>query len=142
MNGKSIRDLRVGDSASLSRAFSMEDVERFAAVSGDSNPAHLDEAYAQDSIFGGRVVHGMLAASLFSALLGTRLPGLGTIYTGQTLKFTQPVYPGERITATITLKEIIQGKNRAVFDCVAQNEHGQTVILGEATVMPPVHKGE
>ncbi|MCK7485107.1 MAG: MaoC family dehydratase [Bacillus subtilis] len=87
--------------------------------------------------FRSRIVHGFLVGSLFSAILGTTLPGLGTIYTGQTLKFTKPVYFNDTITASVSVKDIIVEKNRVVFDCVAVNQRGETVILGEATVMPP-----
>ncbi|NLD52398.1 MAG: MaoC family dehydratase, partial [Clostridiales bacterium] len=103
----------------------------------DNNPAHLDEAYAQTTMFKTRIVHGMLVASLFSALLGTKLPGLGTIYTGQTLKFTKPVHFGEQLTASITVKEVLVEKNRVILDCLIVNPDGDPVVVGEATVMPP-----
>jgi len=137
MNAIPIARLSVGDCASMTCAFTQADVEAFARVSGDQNPAHLDEDYAKGTMFGTRIVHGMLSASLFSALLGTRLPGLGTIYTGQTLQFRRPVYLNELITATITVKEILMEKNRVIFECKAVNEAGETVLLGEATVLPP-----
>ncbi|NLW20549.1 MAG: MaoC family dehydratase, partial [Clostridiales bacterium] len=92
------------------------------------------------TIFKTRIAHGMLVSALFSALLGTRLPGLGTIYTGQTLQFRRPVYLDELITATITVKEVLLEKNRVLFDCQAVNEKGETVLLGEATVLPPLDK--
>lgn len=138
MNAIPISSLNAGDQVTMTRAFSKEDVEAFARISGDSNPAHLDEDYARGTMFKTRIVHGMLTASLFSALLGTRLPGLGTIYTGQTLQFRRPVYLDEPITATITVREIVTEKNRVIFDCLAINGKGETVITGEATVMPPV----
>jgi len=137
MNTQTIHQLNTGDSAFISRRFSEEDVRAFAALTGDENPAHLDEAYASGTMFKTRIVHGMLVSSLFSALLGTRLPGLGTIYTGQTLQFRRPVYLNELITATITVKEILMEKNRVIFECKAVNEAGETVLLGEATVLPP-----
>ena len=137
MTGKTIQQLQVGDKAVLRKTFIEEDVEEFARVSGDSNPAHMDENYAKTTQFKTRIVHGMLAASLFSALLGTDLPGVGTIYTGQTLKFTRPVHFGEEITASVTVKELNTERNRAVFDCLAVNPQGEPVIIGEATVMPP-----
>lgn len=137
MTGKTIQQLHVGDKAVLRKTFFEEDVEEFARVSGDSNPAHMDENYAKTTQFKTRIVHGMLAASLFSALLGTDLPGVGTIYTGQTLKFTRPVHFGEEITASVTVKELNAERNRAVFECLAVNPQGEPVIIGEATVMPP-----
>ena len=137
MTGKTIQQLQVGDKAELRKTFIEEDVAGFARVSGDSNPAHMDENYAKTTQFKTRIVHGMLAGSLFSALLGTDLPGVGTIYTGQTLKFTRPVHFGEEITASVTVKELNEERNRAVFECLAVNPQGEPVIIGEATVMPP-----
>lgn len=138
MNAIPISRLNVGDQVSMTRAFSEEDVQAFARVTGDSNPAHLDEGYAQGTLFKTRIVHGMLTASLFSALLGTKLPGLGTIYLGQTLQFRKPVYFSEPITATLTVRDIIPEKNRVVLDCLAVNGKGETIITGEAVVLPPV----
>ena len=137
MPGKTIHDLQVGDRAEITRAFTEEDVQRFAQVSGDHNPAHLDEAYAKETMFKTRIVHGMLVSSLCSALLGTELPGLGTIYTGQTLRFTKPVYFDVPITASVTAKEVVAEKNRVILNCQAVDPDGDTVVLGEATVMPP-----
>ena len=137
MTGKTIQQLRVGDKAELRKTFVEDDVAEFAKVSGDSNPAHMDENYAKTTHFKTRIVHGMLAGSLFSALLGTDLPGVGTIYTGQTLKFTRPVHFGEEITASVTVKELNAERNRAIFECLAVNQQGEPVIVGEATVMPP-----
>ncbi len=134
---KTIEQLFIGETATLTKTFFEADVLGFAKVSGDFNPAHVDEAYAKTTIFQTRIVHGFLVGSLFSAILGTTLPGLGTIYTGQTLKFTKPVYFNDTITASVSVKDIIVEKNRVVFDCVAINQRGETVILGEATVMPP-----
>ena len=137
MTVKTIQQLQVGDKAELRKTFVEEDVAEFARVSGDSNPAHMDENYAKTTQFKTRIVHGMLAGSLFSALLGTDLPGVGTIYTSQTLKFTRPVHFGEEITASVTVKELNEERNRAVFECLAVNPQGEPVIIGEATVMPP-----
>ena len=137
MTGKTIQQMQVGDRAELRKTFVEQDVAEFARVSGDSNPAHMDENYAKSTQFKTRIVHGMLAGSLFSALLGTDLPGVGTIYTGQTLKFTRPVHFGEEITASVTVKELNEERNRAVFECLAVNPQGEPVIVGEATVMPP-----
>ncbi|MCK9471717.1 MAG: MaoC family dehydratase [Bacilli bacterium] len=136
MNYK-ITDLFVGQSCSLKRRFSETDVLKFAEVTGDKNPAHIDEDYAKTTFFKTRIVHGMLVGSLFSAILGTKLPGVGSIYTFQSLKFIRPVYFNEEITATVSVKEIIQDKNRVLFECVAKNEKDEVVIVGEATIMPP-----
>ncbi len=137
MNSYTLAQLKVGDSASLVRVFTEEDVKLFAQVTGDTNPAHLDADYAKGTMFKERIVHGMLTASLFSSLLGTRLPGLGTIYVGQTLKFLRPVYFHEEITATVTVKELLPERNRVIIDCQAVNAQGETVLVGEATMMPP-----
>ncbi len=137
MQGKTIQQMQVGDRAEVTRAFGAEDVALFAQVSGDHNLAHLDEAYAKGTMFKTRIVHGMLVSSLFSALLGTQLPGLGTIYTGQTLRFTKPVRLDVPITASVTVKEVLVEKNRVILNCQAVDPKGDTVVLGEATVMPP-----
>ncbi len=129
--------MRIGDTASISKTFSADDVTGFAKVSGDYNPAHMDEAYAKTTMFQARIVHGFLVGSLFSAVLGMELPGVGSIYTNQTLKFTRPVYFDDTITATVTVKELIVEKNRVIFDCVAKNQKNEIVIVGEATIMPP-----
>lgn len=137
MMRKTIEQLRIGDRASLTKRFTDADVAGFAAVSGDANPAHMDEAYAKTTIFKARIVHGFLVGSLFSAILGTELPGLGSIYTNQTLKFTKPVYLGDTVTATVTVKELVPEKNRVILDTVAVNQNGDVVIVGEAVIMPP-----
>ena len=134
--GRTIDQLAVGDSARLERTFSQDDIEAFARISGDDNPAHVDAAWADASIFGGRVVHGVLTAGLISAVLGTQLPGPGTIYMSQTLKWLAPVKPGEPLTATVTVREIVAEKKRVVLDTVVTR--GDDVVLtGEALVMPP-----
>lgn len=137
MNSYTIHQIKQGDQVSLTHAFTEADVIDFARLSGDTNPAHLDEAYAATTMFKTRIVHGILVSSLFSALLGTQMPGLGTIYTGQTLQFRRPVYLNDQITATLTVKEVLLEKNRVIFDCQAVNQAGEVVLLGEATVMPP-----
>ncbi len=132
-----IENLKIGDHCSLSKKFTEADVIGFSKVSGDVNPAHLDESYAKTTIFKTRIVHGMLVGSLFSAILGTELPGLGSIYTNQNLKFVKPVFLNDTITATVTIKEVLSDKNRVVFDCIAKNQNQETVIVGEAVIMPP-----
>lgn len=134
--GRTIDEMSVGDSASLTRTISLDDIETFARISGDDNPAHMDEEWANASIFKGRVAHGILTAGLVSAVLGTELPGTGTIYLSQTLKWLAPVRPGDRVTATVTVREIVAEKGRAVLDTVV-TRGDETVLTGEALVMPP-----
>ncbi|WP_172331552.1 MaoC family dehydratase [Mangrovicoccus sp. HB161399] len=131
-----LEDLKVGDSRSLTKTITPDLVQKFADVSEDRNPIHLDEAAGKASMFGQRIAHGMLSASLFSALLGERLPGHGTIYLGQTLKFLAPVRIGEEVTASVTVKEIVPEKKRVILACEAV-AGGQKVITGEATVLAP-----
>lgn len=129
-------DFSVGQNASFSKTITKEDVYEFAKLSGDYNPVHLDEAEAEKSIFKKRVAHGMLCASLISTVLGTVLPGKGTIYLSQDLKFCAPVYLGDTLRATVTIKEI-QPRQRAVLDTFVENQNGKTVISGEAKVILP-----
>jgi acyl dehydratase len=128
------KELAVGDRASLVHVFTEMDVRRFAELSKDTNPIHLDESAAQKSLFGQRVVHGMLVASLFSGLLGIELPGPGTIYLGQSLSFKAPVYFGDRVTATVEVTEIREEKAIAKLRTFCTNQDGATVIDGEAVV--------
>lgn len=137
MKSFTIHDLQVGDSSELKKHFSESDVMQFAEVSTDFNPAHVNKEYAENTMFKGQIVHGMLVGSLFSAIFGVQMPGLGSIYTKQSLKFTAPVYFGDEITATVTVKSLNLERNRVVFDCVAKNQKGDTVIVGEAEIMPP-----
>jgi 3-hydroxybutyryl-CoA dehydratase len=137
MNQLTIQQLNVGDSASTKKAFTEKDVFTFAEVSSDYNPVHVDKEYPKETMFKKQIVHGMLVGSLFSAIFGVQMPGLGSIYTKQSLKFTKPVYFGDEIEATVTVKEMIIDRNRVIFDCVAKNQNGDVVIIGEATIMPP-----
>ncbi|MDD4212823.1 MAG: MaoC family dehydratase [Bacilli bacterium] len=137
MNSTPFKKLQIGDHAQLSKAFHLEEVEWFAKITGDNNPLHLDEEYAQKSIFKTRIVHGMLVSSLFSSIFGTILPGLGSIYLFQSMKFIRPVYLDEEVTAKVTVKELINEKKRVVFDCVVINSKQEVVITGEAILLPP-----
>lgn len=137
MKGITISEMKVGDSASFTKTVSEHDVYTYAGVSGDFNPAHVNEVEAQKGMFGKRIAHGMLSAGFISTVLGTQLPGPGTIYMGQELRFTKPVFFGDTITATITVAELIPEKNRAILDTVCTNQNGDVVIKGKATVMPP-----
>ena len=137
MNKIPYASLHVGDTAQKTRQYTEEDVIAFAKVSGDANPVHLDEVYAATTPFKTRIVHGMLVLSLFSTIFGNEIPGLGTIYVNQTVKFTKPVYFNDFITATVTLKEMIPDRGRVVFDCVATNQRNEVVLVGEAILIPP-----
>ena len=137
MKGITISEMKVGDSASFTKTVSEHDVYTYAGVSGDFNPAHVNEVEAQKGMFGKRIAHGMLSAGFISTVLGTQLPGPGTIYMGQELRFTKPVFFGDTITATVTVAELIPEKNRAILDTVCTNQNGDVVIKSKATVMPP-----
>ncbi len=137
MNGRTISQIALGDSASFTKTVTEADVVQFAGISGDFNPAHIDAVSAEKSIFGQRIAHGMLSAGFISTVLGTALPGPGTIYMAQELRFTKPVYFGDTVTATCTVVERIEEKNRIKLETVVTNQRGETVITGFATVMPP-----
>ncbi|MBI9008418.1 MAG: MaoC family dehydratase [Tenericutes bacterium] len=137
MNSFSINELKVGDFGEVKKAFTEKEVLTFAELTTDRNPAHVDKEYASKTMFKKQIVHGMYVGSLFSAIFGVDMPGLGSIYIKQSLKFTKPVYFGDEITAKATVKEIKIDRNRVVFDCVATNQNGDTVIVGEAEIMPP-----
>lgn len=127
-------DLKIGQTASVQKTFSEADVTAFAGVSLDVNPVHMSDGYAKNSLFGKRVVHGMLTASLISAVLGIQLPGPGTIYLGQELKFLAPVYFGDDITAQVEIIELRPEKKVVRLSTTCVNQDGKTVISGVATV--------
>ena len=106
-------------------------------ITSDLKPAHTNEVSASQTQFGGRIAHGILGAGFISAVLGMKLPGPGTIYLGQELKFTKPVYIGDTVTATCTVQELFPEKNIVKLDTVCTNQHGDVVIKGVATAMPP-----
>lgn len=132
-----IRELKIGGQASTAKTISESDVYLFAGITGDHNPAHVNEVYASQTRFGRRIAHGILSAGLISAVLAMKLPGPGTIYLGQELKFVRPVYFGDTITATCTVSELLLEKNIARLETVCTNQDGAVVIKGTATVMPP-----
>ena len=132
-----IDQLQPGMSASLAKTVTEADIILFAGISTDVNPAHLDEEYAKNTMFGGRIAHGMLSAGFISAVLANKMPGPGTIYLSQTLKFKAPVRPGDTVTATVTVKEVNVAKNRVTLDTVC-TVAGKVVIEGECMMMPPV----
>ena len=137
MVGKTIKSLRVGDVAFYEKTITDADVVLFANVTGDKNPVHIDEDYAKKSIFEKRICHGGLVSALFSTVLGTTLPGEGTIYLGQDSKFIKPVYLNDTIKAMVEVSEIIESKNRVILKTTAYNQNGDIVVVGKATVMPP-----
>lgn len=126
--------IKVGDSASYTRTIGEEEVALYAKITGDSNSVHLDEEYARNTIFKGRIAHGMLVSGLISTVLGTILPGLGTIYLSQSLKFLAPVRLGDTVTATVRVVEINREKKRARLETVCTNQLGKEVVVGEAVV--------
>ena len=136
MDGAYLEDLEVGQTAELRRTVAAADLDAFAAVTGDTNPVHLDEAYAAATPFKGRIAHGMLSAGYISAVLGTRLPGPGAVYVSQSLSFRRPVRIGDEVTAEVKVTAIDAARGRVTFatTCVVA---GKTVVEGEAVVVVP-----
>lgn len=137
LKGKTIKELKTGDKAYFQKTITETDVYLFAGISGDNNPAHLNDVEAKKTVFKERIAHGMLTASLISAVLGTQLPGPGTIYLGQELNFTGPVKFGDTILAEVEVKEIYKEKNVVKLITNCYNQDNTIVIKGIATVMPP-----
>ena len=131
-----VEDLEIGMSRMLERKITQNDILLFSKVSGDENPVHLNEEYAQESIFGGRIAHGMLTASLVSAVIAEQLPGHGTVYLSQTLKFIRPVYPSQLVKTTVLVKNIEYTNRRVTLDCECKVD-GKEVLTGEALVLAP-----
>lgn len=127
--------LKVGDTASITRTMTEKDIVAFAELTGDRNPVHLDEAFAQKTRFRHRIAHGMLGASLISAVLGTELPGEGSIYLSQTLQFLGPVYIDDTITARVTVTKVREDKSIVTLETACENQRGETLIRGEAVVL-------
>lgn len=134
-----IEDIEIGMMRSLQKQVTDRDIELFAEISTDRNPVHLDDDYARDTIFEGRIAHGMLTAGLVSAVIGEQLPGHGTVYLGQSLKFLGPVRPGDVVTAEVEVTEIDNAKRRVTMDtrCIV---NGKKVLVGQATVLAPSRK--
>ena len=131
-----IEDIEIGMTRHLRKVVTDTDIEMFAQVSTDHNPVHLDDDYARDTIFEGRIAHGMLTAGLVSAVIGEQLPGHGTIYLGQSLKFLGPVRPGDMVLAEVTVTDMDIAKRRVKMDCRCSVD-GKPVLAGEATVLAP-----
>ncbi len=134
-----IEDIEMGMIRHLSKKITDRDIEMFAEISTDHNPVHLDDDYARDTIFEGRIAHGMLTAGLISAVIGEQLPGHGTVYMGQSLKFLAPVRPGDTVRAEVEVIDIDHGKRRVQLDCRCLID-GKKVLIGEATVLAPSRK--
>ena len=137
VKGKTIDELKVGDSAQITKTITENEINLFAKAIGDFNPVHLDEAYAQKTQFKGRIAHGALSIGLLSAVLGNVLPGHGTIYLSQEVKFLAPVRIGDALTARVEVIELVPERNRAKFRTTCINQDGQTVVDGTAWGMPP-----
>lgn len=134
-----IEDIEIGMTRQLKKIVTDRDIEMFAEVSTDHNPVHLNEDYANETIFGGRIVHGMLTASLISAVIGEQLPGHGTVYLGQTLKFLRPVRPGDQVTTQVEVINIDLGRGQVRLNTYCLVD-GKKVLEGEATVLAPSRK--
>ncbi len=131
-----IDELKVGMSRFVEKVIEDADIEAFATLSTDHNPIHMDEEYASNTPFKGRIAHGMLSAGLISAVIGEQLPGHGTIYMGQNLRFTAPVRPGDKVRAEVTVRDIDLQKRRVALDCTC-TVGDTTVIKGDALVLAP-----
>ena len=125
----------IGDSAEITKTIDDADIQAFADVTGDHNPVHVDDAFAKTTRFGRRIAHGMLTASLISAVLANKLPGEGSVYLGQTLQFVAPVFPGDEVTARVVVKEIREDKPIVKLETTCVNQRSEVVIRGEATVL-------
>ena len=134
-----VEDLEIGMSRTLKRNITQNDIILFSKVSGDENPVHLDEEYAQQTIFGRRIAHGMLTASLISAVIAEQLPGHGTVYLKQTLKFVRPVLPGQFVTTTVLVTHIEYSNRRVTLDCACKVDK-KVVLAGKALVLAPSRK--
>lgn len=129
--------INIGDSASITKTFSDEDVRSFAEISGDKNPVHLDDKFAAQTQFKKRLVHGMLTAGLISAVLGTELPGPGSIYLSQSINFRAPVFIGDTITAMVTVVKVREGKSIVTLETICKNQNDVVVLKGEAVLLAP-----
>ena len=134
-----IEDIEMGMTRYIRKVITDRDIEQFAEISTDHNPVHLDDEYARDTIFEGRIAHGMLTAGLVSAVIGEQLPGHGTIYMSQNLKFLAPVRPGDLVHAEVKVVDMVIDKRRVKLDCRCEVK-GKNVLVGEAIVLAPSRK--
>ena len=130
-----IDEIHVGDVAELAKTVTESDIVLFAGITGDFNAVHIDAEAAKKSVFGERIAHGMLSAGFISAVLGMRLPGPGSIYLSQTLRFTKPVRIGDTVTARVEVLEVLTAKRRVRLATSCRNQNGEIVVDGEAVVM-------
>jgi 3-hydroxybutyryl-CoA dehydratase len=137
ITGKSIDQMQVGDAAEFAKTVTETDIYLYAGITGDFNPAHVNEAYAKNTFFKTRIAHGMLAAGFVSAIIANQLPGPGTIYMKQELSFLAPVRIGDTITARVEVLELLAEKNRVRLKTTCSNQDGVTVLTGEGLVSPP-----
>lgn len=137
MHGKTINEIKVGDTASFEKTVSETDVYLFAGITGDLNPAHINQRESEETMFKGRIAHGILGAGFISSVLGMQLPGPGTIYLSQDLKFLSPVRIGDTIKAVAEVIEVNEEKNKIKLRTYCMNQEGKIVIEGTALVMPP-----
>lgn len=128
-------NLKIGDTASLSKTITEKEVQLFGELTGDFNPVHFDGEFARSTRFGKRIAHGMLGASLISTVLANQLPGSGTVYLSQTLKFIAPVYLDDTVTVTVIVTDVKGSKPIVTLETVCTNQNGETVIKGEAVVL-------
>lgn len=128
-------EFQIGMKEEISKTITNDDIQKFAEVSLDFNPIHMDEEAGKNSIFGQRIAHGMISAGVISAVLGTKLPGEGAIYMGQELKFLAPVFIGDTITAICEIEELITEKNRVILKTTVVNQDGKEVVSGKATLL-------
>ena len=137
MIGKTIEELHVGDKAEFSKTISESDIYLYAGITGDFNPAHINEAYAAKTFFKTRIAHGMLLGGFISAIFGNQLPGPGTIYIRQELNFLRPVHIGDTVTARAEIVEVLTEKNRIRVETTCVNQDGILLVDGEAILSPP-----
>jgi len=137
MTGKKVNEIQIGERAIFSKTISESDVYLYAGITGDFNPAHVNKVYAENTFFQSRIAHGLLAAGLISTVIGTKLPGPGTIYIEQDLSFTAPVYIGDTISAHVRVLEVSVPENRVALETICKNQNGKVVIEGKALVAPP-----
>ncbi|MBF0452643.1 MAG: MaoC family dehydratase [Candidatus Magnetomorum sp.] len=137
MKGKTITEIQVGDFDEFSKTISESDIYLFAGITGDLNPAHINEAYAKNTFFKGRIAHGMLLAGFISSVIGMKLPGPGTIYIKQDLVFKGPAKIGDTVTARVEVLDVNLEKNRVRLKTSCINEEGKELVGGEALISPP-----
>jgi len=140
IENRPFNELRIGDHASLVRTLTERDITLFAVMSGDVNPAHVDKDYAKSDMFHEVIAHGMWSGALISTVLGTMLPGPGSIYLGQSLRFLRPVGLSDTVTVTVTVQELHSENRRVTLDCRVINQDNETVVTGTAEIIAPAEK--